>query len=89
MKINQKGKQFAFLFEQTCIVPNSQIEILEESFTNNRESKLLFKSRLQESGVKNQNRRRYSGTVCESIVEQLSPKARSRNLLMEVNVSFP
>jgi hypothetical protein len=85
----QKGKKFAFLFEQTCIVPNSEIEILEESFTADKKPRLRFKTRLQESDVKNQNNRRYSGPVCESIVQQLSPKAQSRNLLMEVKLSFP
>jgi hypothetical protein len=90
----QKGKKFAFLFEQTCVVSNSQIEILEETYTADKKPKLVFKSRLQESDVKNQNKRRYKSVVCESIVDQLSPKAKSRNLLMEVdhplfNVSDP
>jgi len=83
----QKGKKFAFLFEQTCIVPNSEIEILEESFTADKKPKIRFRSLLQESGVKNQNNRLYSKPVCESIVDQLAIKAKGNNLLMEVDLA--
>ena len=79
-----KNKKFGFLFEQTVVVPNSKLEILEESLTDDKRSRVHFRSLLQESGVKNQNNRVYSRPVCESIVAQLSPKAKSRNLLMEV-----
>jgi hypothetical protein len=79
-----KKTKFGFLFEQTVVVPNSKLEILEESVTDDNRARVHFRSLLQESGVKNQNHRVYSSTVCESIVAQLSPKAKSRNLLMEV-----
>ena len=80
-----KAKKFGFIFEQTVVVPNSKLEILEESLTDDKRPRVLFRSLLQESGVKNQNNRIYSQPVCESIVAQLAPKAKARNLLMEVD----
>ena len=79
-----KNRKFGFIFEQTTVVPNNKLEILEESITENKKPKVKFRSLLQESGVKNQNNRIYSQPVCESIVAQLAPKAKARNLLMEV-----
>jgi hypothetical protein len=35
--------------------------------------------------VKNKNNRYYSSAICESIVNQLSPKASGRSLLMEID----
>lgn len=83
--MQRKNKTYGFLFENTSVVTPSEIEILEESKTQDGKPKLAFKSRLQESGVKNANKRIYSDSICESIVEQLSPKAQSRNLLMEID----
>ena len=59
--------------------------IITESVTESGTPKVIFKATLQEAGVVNQNKRRYSSAICESIVDQLSPKATSRNLLMEVD----
>jgi len=80
----EKNSNYCFLFETTSVVPNSEIEILEETKTE-QGRKISFKSRLQESNVRNQNRRIYDDTVCESIVEQLGPKAKSRSLLCEID----
>lgn len=81
----QQNNDYCFLFETTTIVPNSEIEILEEVRTEGGGKKISFKSRLQESNVRNQNKRVYNDTVCESIVEQLGPKAKSRSLLCEID----
>lgn len=80
-----KDKKFAFLFEQTAVVPHSKLEILEESVTEDKRPRVRFRSLLQESDKKNLNGRIYRAPVCESIVKQLQPKAQSRNLLMEVD----
>lgn len=81
----QKNKNYSFLFETTTVVTPSEIQILEEGKTPQGNPKVSFKSRLQESGVKNNNKRIYSSQICESIVEQLSPRASTRNLLMEID----
>lgn len=78
-------KKYSFIFEQTTVVPVSQMEILEETLTNKGDPKIAFKSRLQESGVKNSNRRIYKQSICESIVNSLAPKAKSNSLLMEID----
>ena len=79
-----RKKQYSFLFEQTTVVPNHDIKILEESKVNGN-SKVAFACRLQESEVVNNNKRKYSNIVCESIVQQLAPKAQNRSLFMEIN----
>ena len=82
--IKTKSNHF-FIFEQTSVVPNSQIDILEESTTPDGRPKIAYRCRLQESNVKNSNRRIYSNEICESIVDKLSGKANSRSLLMEID----
>src|SRR6056297_4333455 len=84
-KQKSNNNTYCFLFETTSIVPNSDIEILEEVKTEGGGKKVSFKSRLQESNVRNQNKRIYDDTVCENIVEQLGPKAKSRSLLCEID----
>jgi len=84
-KQKSNNNNYCFLFETTSIVPNSDIEILEEVKTEGGGKKVSFKSRLQESNVRNQNKRVYDDTVCESIVNQLTPKAQSRSLLCEID----
>lgn len=79
-----QDKMYSILVEQTTIVPNSGIEILEES-GKGQSRKVSFKSRLQEANVKNANKRYYDNAVCETIIEQLGPKAKARNLLTEVD----
>jgi hypothetical protein len=77
--------KYNFIFERTSIVRNHDIEILEERDLGGGKSKLAAKASLQESEVKNKNNRFYSSAICESIVTQLSPKANSRSLLMEID----
>lgn len=85
MSKNKKSNSYHFIYEQTSMSRNEDLEIMEESRTDSGQSKVVFKARLQESDVVNQNRRKYSPVVCESITSQLAPKASNRNLLMEVD----
>jgi len=83
--MTKKKSEHFFIFEQTSVVPNSKIDILEESSTPDGRPKIAYRCRLQESNVKNANRRVYSNEICESIVSKLAPKANSRSLLMEID----
>jgi hypothetical protein len=76
---------YSFLFEHTTTVSSKDFEILNESKTPYGGKKFIVKTRLQEAGVKNANKRVYDNVVCENIVAQLSPKAKSRSLLMEID----
>jgi hypothetical protein len=78
-------QKYNFIFERTSIVRNHDIEILEERDLGGGRAKIAAKAALQESEVKNKNSRYYSSPICESIVNQLSPKAKSRSLLMEID----
>jgi hypothetical protein len=84
-KKNLKDHKYHFIYEQTSVVPNSDLDILEEQRTADGSPKCVFRARLQEANVQNQNKRKYSPIVCESITSQLSPKATARNLLMEID----
>lgn len=66
-------------------VSSSKFEVLSEAVGADNSLKVIFRARLQECDVKNQNRRVYSRQVCESIVKQLAEKADNRSLLMEVD----
>ncbi|MFA7202784.1 MAG: hypothetical protein WC188_03635 [Candidatus Caldatribacteriota bacterium] len=79
------NKKYNFIFERTSIVKNHDIEILEETKIGDGKSKISARAYLQESEVKNKNNRYYTSAICESIVNQLAPKAQSRSLLMEVD----
>jgi len=79
------GKKYNFIFERTSIVKNHDIEILEETSIGGGKSKIAARASLQESEVKNRNNRYYTSAICESIVNQLTPKAQGRSLLMEVD----
>ncbi len=79
------SQNYNIIVEQTSVVKFKDLVILDEQKTQSGQPKIKFKSRLQESNIKNGNGRIYSNVVCESIVNSLSPKAKSRNLLMEVD----
>lgn len=85
MTDKKRPLRYNFLLEQTSIVSPSDIKIIEEGKTESGQSRVAFQARLQEQGVRNTNRRIYDQTVCESIVGQLGPKAKARNMLMEVD----
>ncbi|MDR2822142.1 MAG: hypothetical protein LBV58_01140 [Acholeplasmatales bacterium] len=81
----KKKKSYDFLIETPLLIPNNELVILEESKTNSGDHKLKFKTRLQEANMVNANKRRYSTTICESIVSQLTPKANNKQLLQEID----
>lgn len=76
---------YNIIVEQTTTVGFKDLQIIDESKTSSGKSKVTFKTRLQESNVKNGNNRIYSDSICESIVKSLSPKAERRSLLMEID----
>jgi len=82
---NRSNTKYNFIVERTSIVKNNNIQILEETNIGGGKSKISARACLQESEVKNKNNRYYTSTICESIVNQLSPKATSRSLLMEID----
>jgi hypothetical protein len=79
------NKKYNFIFERTSVVKNHNIEILEETELGGGRSKIAAGCLFQESEVKNRNNRYYTSAICESIVNQLSPKAQGRSLLMEID----
>jgi len=86
MKYNARSNtKYNFIFERTSVVRNHDIEILEETNVGGGRAKIAARAYLQESEVKNKNNRYYSSAICESIVNQLTPKAAGRSLLMEVD----
>lgn len=82
---DKSNKKYNFIFERTSVVRNHDIEILEETELGGGKGKIAARCNLQEAETRNRNNRYYSTAICESIVEQLSPKATSRSLLMEVD----
>lgn len=77
-------KKYNFIIEQTFTNPINNIEILEESKVNNV-NKVAFLATLQEADKRNNNKRFYTKSITESIVNNLSPRANSRSLLMEID----
>lgn len=80
-----KTKHYNFIFETTAVNSRDDIKILEETKLPNGNGKISASVRLQEAETKNSNSRYYSNSICESIVNQLSPKANGRSLLMEID----
>lgn len=85
IKSKQNKPIYNVIIEQTTVVPSSQLEIISETTTSSGHKKAIFKSKLQEHSVKNKNGRIYPKVVCENIVSQLSNKAKTRNMFMEVD----
>ena len=80
-----EGQRYNFIFERTSMPGTKNIEILEEQGSNTGVKRVIARALMQEASVQNNNRRIYSEPICESIVNQLSPKASSRSLLMEID----
>lgn len=78
------SNKYYYLYEQTKVANSHNIEILNESFVSGK-PKISFKTILQEAEVKNQNKRRYSQSICEGIVAKLEPKVKNKSLLMEID----
>ena len=73
-----------FIYENTVKCKPGNLQIINESVVNGK-TKYKFNTVLQESGVKNQNKRVYSQTICESIVDKLQPKVLNNSLLSEIS----
>ena len=78
-------KKYNFIFETTSVNSRDDIKILEETKLPNGNSKIAASALFQEAETRNSNSRYYTNSICESIVSQLSPKATSRSLLMEID----
>lgn len=76
--------KYFYLYEQVSTVSSHNLDILSETVVAGR-PKYKFQSYLQEANVLNQNKRRYDQSICESIVEKLTPKVQNRSLLMEID----
>jgi len=83
--MTNQPRKYNFIFERTSVVHNNELEILEEQNLGGGIGKVSARVRLQEAEVINGNMRYYPMPICESIVNQLSPKATSRSLLMEID----
>lgn len=83
--MSNKDKQYSFIFECTTVVNRDNLNIIQEGKTPEGRPKASFITRLQEANVQNANKRFYSDTICESIVNQLQPKASGNSLLCEVD----
>lgn len=71
--------------------PEAGVQLLEENELMTESGtfyKKVFKTVLQEQGVKNQNGRIYSAESLKSVTEQLYPKAISRRLTSEMDHPF-
>lgn len=79
----------AVLFESFDVVPNSEIEILENTTTQTGVPKLVAKVRLQTLEETNQNKRYYSRAIGDEIVGSLKPKALDRSLFQEIDHPTP
>ena len=77
--------RYNIFLDTTRIVKSSELEILSETRLPNGDKKLVCKTCLQESMTRNKNKRIYKQNICESIVQQLSPAAKQRTLLMEID----
>jgi hypothetical protein len=80
-------KDTKIIFEQAAVDTN--VKILEESALPGGQYKMIFKMRLQEAEVINNNKRVYPAATLEKVYEQLKDKATSRALLMEMDHPQP
>ncbi len=87
--MKRKTSTLAVVFDSFDVVPNNQIEILENTQTPTGVPKLIAKVRLQTLEETNQNKRYYSKAIGDEIVESLRPKAISRSLFQEIDHPSP
>jgi len=74
------------IIQESPYTPHAgDIKILQEGYDESGNSKITVRAVLQTAGVKNINGRIYSPEILASVVEQLTPKAQSRNLLSELD----
>lgn len=79
----------AVLFDSFDVVPNNEIEILENTTNDAGVPKLVAKVRLQTLEETNQNKRYYSRAIGDEIVEALRPRAQDRSLFQEIDHPTP
>jgi len=79
-------KDKVIIFEQAM---PSEVQLLEESITPNGQYKCIFRARLQEADVVNNNRRVYPAETLEQVYLQLKDKAASRKLIGEMDHPQP
>ena len=85
-KKHNNNNNFFFIFETTSQPTfSSDINIIEESENPDGSAKVVFETRLQTANERNANKRFYSTRICETIVRQLSTKAKQGSLMMEVD----
>ena len=91
LKLNwgKNNMNFSILFESTSTITPDDIVILEsESKNRDGTERIIFKTKLQTANEINGNRRYYSKDICNNIIENLRPIAKSRSLLQEVDHPF-
>lgn len=79
------NNRYLMLFETTEINQPNEIAILENHELEKGKNKVVFEARLQTINEINSNKRYYSRGIGDTILEQMSPKASARSLLMEVD----
>lgn len=80
------AEELSLLFEVSSTATPADIDIISESYDKETKiNKVIFKSKLQTAEEVNANKRYYSKTVCNSIVEGLSKQATSRSLFQEID----
>ena len=77
--------QVGIIFETFTPVGNDEIIFLENTVNSQGIPKAKFKVRLQTLEEKNGNNRFYDMSIGRAIIEGLSPKTKSRRLLMEID----
>ena len=86
MNKSKNHNNYYFIFETTSQPTySSDLKILEESENPDGSAKVVFETRLQTANERNANKRFYSSKICETIVNQLSAKAKQGALMMEVD----
>jgi hypothetical protein len=67
----------------------SDVELIEESVTPSGQYKMVFRAKLQEADVTNNNRRVYPAETLQQVYIQLKDKARARKLVGELDHPQP
>lgn len=79
----------SLVFEISSIATPADLTIIKESYNKETKvNKVIFKTKLQTAEEVNANRRYYSKSICNQIVEDLKGKATSRSLFQEIDHPF-
>lgn len=77
------------IFEQAYAGGADSIKLLEESVTPGGQYKIVFRAKLQEAGVVNNNKRVYPTETLQQVYTQLKEKALARKLVGELDHPQP